>query len=45
LAARIDKTVVVVPSDDVPLGDVVSVLDAAKAGGAQSLAMLNRKEG
>lgn len=45
LAARADKTVVVVPSDAVPLGDVVSVLDAAKAGGAQSLAMLNRKEG
>jgi len=45
LAARTDKTVVVVPSDTVPLGDVVSVLDAAKAGGAQSLAMLNRKEG
>jgi biopolymer transport protein ExbD len=45
LALRIDKTVVVVPSDAVPLGDVVAVLDAAKAGGAQSLAMLNRKEG
>ena len=45
LATRIDKTVVIVPSDFVKLGDVVDVMDAAKGGGAQSLALLNRKEG
>ena len=45
LAERIDKTVVIVPSDFVKLGDVVDVMDAAKGGGAQSLALLNRKEG
>ena len=45
LATRIDKTVVIVPSDFVRLGDVVDVMDAAKGGGAQSLALLNRKEG
>ena len=45
LAERAEKTVVIVPSDFVTLGDVVDVMDAAKAGGAKSLAVLNRKEG
>ncbi len=45
LDERIDKTVVIVPSDFVKLGDVVDVMDAAKGGGATSLALLNRKEG
>ena len=45
LAARVEKTVVIVPSDFVTLGNVVEVMDAAKAGGAKSLALLNRKEG
>jgi biopolymer transport protein ExbD len=45
LAERVEKTVVIVPSDYVTLGDVVDVMDAAKAGGAKSLALLNRKEG
>jgi biopolymer transport protein ExbD len=45
LSARTDKTVVIVPSDFVRLGDVVDVMDAAKGGGASSLALLNRKEG
>ena len=45
LAERAEKTVVIVPSDFVTLGDVVDVMDAAKAGGAKSLALLNRKEG
>jgi len=44
LATRTDKTVVIVPSDFVKLGDVVDVMDAAKGGGASSLALLNRKE-
>ena len=44
LSARTDKTVVIVPSDFVKLGDVVDVMDAAKGGGASSLALLNRKE-
>jgi biopolymer transport protein ExbD len=41
LASRKDHTVVVVPSDLVELGLVVEVLDAAKAGGATALALLN----
>jgi biopolymer transport protein TolR len=41
LATRDDKTVVIVPHDDVILGTVVEVLDIAKASGAESLAMLN----
>ena len=45
LSERIDKTVVIVPSDFVHLGEVVDVMDAAKGGGATSLALLNRKEG
>ncbi|MBU0742478.1 biopolymer transporter ExbD [bacterium] len=45
LESRVDKTVVIVPSDFVKLGDVVDVMDAAKGGGARSLALLNRKEG
>ena len=41
LVGRDDKTVVIVPHDDVILGSVVEVLDVAKASGAESLAMLN----
>lgn len=41
LADRDDKVVVIVPHDDVLLGQVVEVLDIAKASGAESLAMLN----
>ena len=41
LLARDDKTVVIVPHDDVILGSVVEVLDIAKASGATNLAMLN----
>jgi len=43
LAARLDKTVVIVPSDLVLLDDVVHVMDAAKGAGATSLALLNRR--
>ncbi len=42
LAERSEKTVVIVPHDDVILGLVVEVLDIAKASGAESLAMLNQ---
>lgn len=42
LARRQDKTVVIAPDDAVMLGEVVEVLDIAKASGAESLAMLNR---
>jgi len=45
LAQRKDHTVVVVPSDLVELGLVVEVLDAAKAGGASGLALLNELGG
>ncbi len=41
LAKRDDKTVVIVPHDDVLLGQVVEILDIAKGSGAESLAMLN----
>lgn len=41
LTGRRDKTVVIVPHDDVILGAVVEVLDIAKASGAEGLAMLN----
>ncbi|MCP4571682.1 MAG: hypothetical protein GY838_04965 [bacterium] len=41
LAERSEKTVVIVPHDDVILGKVVQVLDIAKASGAENLAMLN----
>ncbi len=41
LAGRDDKTVVIAPHDEVLLGQVVEVLDIAKASGAESLAMLN----
>ena len=41
LSNQDDKTVVIVPHDDVLLGQVVEVLDIAKASGAESLAMLN----
>lgn len=44
LASRTDKTVVIAADDAVVLGEVVEVLDIAKASGAQSLAMLNRLE-
>jgi biopolymer transport protein ExbD len=43
LQARTDKTVVVVPSQQVALGQVVAVLDVAKASGASRLALLDRK--
>ena len=43
LVDRSDKTVVIVPSDLVALGEVVTVLDIAKASGATSLALLNLK--
>ena len=42
LAERSDKTVVIVPHDEVILGLVVEVLDIAKASGAENLAMLNQ---
>jgi biopolymer transport protein ExbD len=42
LAAVAERTVVIVPHDDVSLGRVVEVLDIAKASGAESLALLNR---
>lgn len=42
LAERSDKTVVIVPHDEVILGSVVEVLDIAKASGAENLAMLNQ---
>lgn len=45
LAARENRTVVVVPDDAVVLGNVVSVLDIAKASGATDLALLNLQEG
>ncbi len=41
LAARSDRTVVIIPHDDVRLGQVVEVLDIAKASGAEGLALLN----
>ena len=41
LAGSEDRTVVVVPHDAVALGDVVAVLDVAKASGAERLALLN----
>lgn len=41
LSRRDDKTVVIVPHDEVILGSVVEVLDIAKASGAEGLAMLN----
>jgi biopolymer transport protein TolR len=41
LARTADRTVVIVPHDDVELGQVVEVLDIAKASGASSLALLN----
>lgn len=39
-----DRTVVVVPTDNVALGRLVSVLDIAKASGASSLALLDGGE-
>lgn len=45
LAARENRTVIVVPDDHVKLGDVVAVLDIAKASGATDLALLNLLEG
>jgi biopolymer transport protein ExbD len=41
LDERSDKTVIVVPSEKVELGEVVSVLDVAKASGAGALALVN----
>jgi biopolymer transport protein TolR len=37
-----DRTVILVPDDDVPLGWVVTVMDVLKQNGAESLALLNR---
>jgi biopolymer transport protein ExbD len=45
LAALTDKTVVVVPGDQVEFGAVVTVLDVAKASGAEQVALLNEIEG
>jgi biopolymer transport protein ExbD len=42
LAVRQDRTVVIVPDDQVQLGRVVTALDIAKASGAENLALLNR---
>ncbi|MDY0109755.1 MAG: biopolymer transporter ExbD [Candidatus Krumholzibacteria bacterium] len=42
LAGRQDRTVVIVPEDQVILGRVVTALDIAKASGAENLALLNR---
>lgn len=42
LAAAGDHTVIVVPEDDVLLGNVVSVMDVLKQNGAEGLALLNR---
>jgi len=44
LSGRVEKTVVIIPSDFVKLDEVVFVLDAAKASGAKSLALLNKRE-
>ncbi len=41
LAARKDKTVLVVPRGPVRLSDVVTVLDIAKASGAEGLSLVN----
>jgi biopolymer transport protein ExbD len=41
LAMREDKTVVIIPHDEVSLGRVVEVLDVAKMSGAEGLALLN----
>jgi biopolymer transport protein TolR len=45
LAARDDKTVVIVPVDQCLYGQVVTVLDIAKASGAGALALLNELGG
>ena len=45
LASMPDKTVVIVPSDSVEFGTVVSVLDIAKTSGAEALALLNETKG
>jgi biopolymer transport protein ExbD len=37
-----DRTVILVPDDDVPLGWVVTVMDVLKQNGAEGLALLNR---
>ncbi|MFO7655117.1 MAG: biopolymer transporter ExbD [Candidatus Krumholzibacteriia bacterium] len=42
LREREDRTVVIIPHDDVSLGRVVEALDIAKASGAEGLALLNR---
>ncbi|MFH1845020.1 MAG: biopolymer transporter ExbD [bacterium] len=41
LGERQDRTVVVIPDDEVSLGRVVDVLDVAKSSGASQLALLN----
>ncbi len=42
MAGRRDRTVLIVPQDEVALGRVVTALDIAKASGAENLALLNR---
>ncbi len=45
LGLRDERTVLVVPSDRVGLGEVVAILDIAKAAGAEGLALLGEPEG
>jgi len=42
MAGADDRTVILVPDDDVPLGWVVTVMDVLKKNGAEGLALLNR---
>lgn len=42
MAGTDDRTVILVPDDDVPLGWVVTVMDVLKQNGAEGLALLNR---
>jgi len=42
MAGADDRTVILVPDDDVPLGWVVTVMDVLKQNGAEGLALLNR---
>jgi biopolymer transport protein ExbD len=42
MSSRSDRTVIVVPEDEVLLGNVVTVMDVLKQNGAEGLALLNR---
>jgi biopolymer transport protein ExbD len=42
LSGTSDRTVIVVPEDDVRLGNVVTVMDVLKQNGAEGLALLGR---